>query len=188
MLFFLSLAPYGAFGLFSLVTTSAFAALAGAAVAAAVVLTDAIAGRRTKIFGVGTLLMFLAIAALCATLGADWTTNSSRIAVDAGVLVIILFSLAIGTPFTIQYGRELVEPHVLNLPGFVSANYVLTWVWAAACIVMLMANLMLVYMPTTPLWIGLIAALGIRNAAVYFTRWYPKYCKARAEAEKQALA
>lgn len=181
-MFFLALAPFGAFSLLMMATTAGIATLSSALIAAAVVLIDALAGRGTKIFAVGTLMVFVALAVLCATVGEGWSTTTVRVALDLGVLAVVLFSLAIRVPFTIQYGREVVEPEIVRLPGFVTANYVLSWVWAAACVLMLIANLMVIYVPTLPLWIGLIAVFGIRNAAVSFTRWYPGYRQARAAA------
>jgi hypothetical protein len=52
---------------------------------------------------------------------------------------------------------------------------VITWAWTAAFLLMVMANLLLIYLPGLPLWSGLAIAFAARNTAIYFTRWYPEY-------------
>jgi hypothetical protein len=44
---------------------------------------------------------------------------------------------------------------------------------------MLLADSLMIYLPSLPLWIGLAIAFAARNGAVYFTRWYPKYRRAK---------
>ena len=41
-------------------------------------------------------------------------------------------SIAIRFPFTLQYAREVVDAETAVLPGFIKANYIITWAWAAA--------------------------------------------------------
>ena len=40
---------------------------------------------------------------------------------------------------------------------------------------MVLANLLLIYIPGLPLWLGLLVAFAARNTALYFTKWYPDY-------------
>jgi hypothetical protein len=44
---------------------------------------------------------------------------------------------------------------------------------------MLMANALMIYLPGLPLWSGLAIAFAARNTALYFTRWYPRYRRAK---------
>jgi hypothetical protein len=44
---------------------------------------------------------------------------------------------------------------------------------------MLASNIVLLYVPGLPIWSGIAVALAARNSAIYFTRWYPEYCKAK---------
>jgi hypothetical protein len=95
------------------------------------------------------------------------------------MLAIALLSLAIRFPFTLQYAREVVDAQTAGLPGFLTANYIITAVWSAAFLLMLMANLLMIYLPGLPLWSGLAIAFAARNTALYFTRWYPRYRRAK---------
>jgi hypothetical protein len=65
------------------------------------------------------------------------------------------------------------------MPGFLRANYIITAAWTAAALVMMVANLAMLYVPGLPLWLGLAIAFAARNSAVYFTKWYPQYRKAK---------
>jgi hypothetical protein len=62
-----------------------------------------------------------------------------------------------------------------QLPGFRQANYIITWVWTAAFLAMVIANVLTIYLPGLPLWAGLAIALAARNGAALFTKWYPKH-------------
>jgi hypothetical protein len=78
-------------------------------------------------------------------------------------------------PFTLQYAREMVDSETARLPEFVRANYVITSAWSLAFVLMVLANLLLIYVPGLPLWFGIAIAFAARNSALYFTKWYPDY-------------
>jgi hypothetical protein len=59
------------------------------------------------------------------------------------------------------------------MPGFMRSNYIITGVWTASMLLMLLANAAILYVPGLPIWLGLAVAFAARNSAVYFTRWYP---------------
>ena len=61
------------------------------------------------------------------------------------------------------------------MPGFSRANYIITGVWTAATLLMMLANAAMLYVPGLPIWLGLAVAFAARNSAVYFTKWYPQY-------------
>jgi hypothetical protein len=65
------------------------------------------------------------------------------------------------------------------LPGFMKANYIITWAWTGAFLAMMAANVLMIYSPGLPLWSGLAIAFAARNSASYFTKWYPEYRKAK---------
>src|SRR6202011_3968756 len=111
-----------------------------------------------------------------------------RLTVDAGVLAISLASLVLRQPFTLQYAREVVDAETAKLPGFLRANYVITWAWTAAFLLMLLANVLMIYAPGLPLWSGLAIAFAARNTAAYFTKWYPQYRRAKFSPPAGALS
>ena len=105
--------------------------------------------------------------------------SAVKLTVDAGIFAISLLSIVFRRPFTLQYAREAVTPEVAALPGFMKANYILTWAWTGAFLLMMAANILMIYSPTLPLWAGIAIAFAARNTAAYFTKWYPEYRKAK---------
>jgi len=179
---FLILAPYGAFAALMLVTSSAISLFASAAICLAVIALDLWRGRAIKILGVGSVVTFVAVGLYVSLIDPGTSASMVHLAVDAGILLVTLFSLAIRQPFTMQYALEVADAETAKLPGFVSANYVITWAWAAASLLMMAGNAAMIYVPWLPFWAGLLIAFAARNTAVYFTKWYPNYRKTKSVA------
>ena len=178
MTIFLILAPFGVFGLLMLVTSAAVSLFATAALCL-IISYDVIRGRSVKIFMAGAVVVFGALGCYVTLVGGHWSSVAVRLAVDGGFLAIALLSIAIRLPFTLQYARESVNHETTLLPGFMRANYIITWAWTGALVLMLIADIMMIYLPSLPLWIGLATAFAARNSAVYFTKWYPRYRRAK---------
>jgi tryptophan-rich sensory protein len=105
-----------------------------------------------------------------------------RLCVDAGLLVIVLVSMAVGRPFTLQYAREQVAPEFWHRPDFIRTNYVITAVWALAFAVMVIAELALLYVPDLPPRAGVIVIVLALVGAVKFTGWYPERVRGQTTA------
>jgi len=134
-------------------------------------------GRSPKILEIGTFILFGGLA-LYQQLGQpDWSVIGVRLRVDAGLLVIVLVSMAIRRPFTLQYAREQVPPEQWGSPEFIRTNYVITAAWALAFAVMVIAELALLYVPALPRRIGIITIIAALVCAVKFTGWYPERVK-----------
>jgi hypothetical protein len=179
MTIFLILAPFAAFALLMLVTSPAISLFTGAAIAAAIIGYEVSRGRSVKMLAVGAVIMFSALGGYISLIDGDWSATEVRLAVDIGTLAIALGSIAIRAPFTLQYAREVVDAETMKMPGFMRANYIITWAWTAAFVLMLIANLLMIYMPSLPFWAGLGIGILARNSAVYFTKWYPAYRRAK---------
>jgi hypothetical protein len=186
MMIFLILAPFGAFATLMVVTSATVSLFAGAGVAAATIAYDLARGGSIKMLAAGSLVLFSALGCYIAFVDSSWSNPTVRLAVDGGVLVIALASILLRFPFTLQYAREVVDAETRKLPGFLRANYVITWAWTAAFVLMVITNVLMIYLPSLPLWAGIAIALAARNSAAYFTKWYPKH--RREMAAKQALS
>ena len=179
MAIFLILAPYGAFAALMLVTSATVSLFAPAAICLIVIAYDILRGRSIKMLGAGSVILFAGLGAYITMIDSSWSSSAVKLTVDAGVLAISLVSLVVHQPFTLQYAREMVDAETAQLPGFMRANYIITWAWTGAFLLMMIANGLMIYVPGLPLWSGIVIAFAARNSAVYFTRWYPKYRKAK---------
>jgi hypothetical protein len=179
MTIFLILAPYGAFAFLMLVTSAAASLFAAAAICLAIIVFEMVRGRSIKILGAGSVITFAAVGSYVWLVAPGMSVSAVKFSVDAGVLLAILLSIAIRRPFTLQYALEEVDAETAQLPGFIRANYIITWAWAAAMLAMTIGNVALIYLPGLPIWSSLLVAFAARNSAVYFTKWYPEYRKAK---------
>jgi hypothetical protein len=179
MTIFLILAPYGAFASLMLLTSAKVSVFAAAAIGLAVIALDFIRGRSLKWLGAGSAVLFAALGLYLTLIDQTLGNSAVKLSVDTGIFMISLTSMLIGRPFTLQYAREAVAAETAAMPGFLRANYLITAAWTAAALVMMVANLAMIYVPGLPLWLGLAIAFAARNSAVYFTKWYPQYRKVK---------
>lgn len=186
MTIFLILAPYGAFAILMLVTSSAASLFAASAICLAVIASDVWYGRSVKILGVGSVATFTTIGLYVALIDPALNVTTVRISVDAGIFLVSLGSILAGHPFSMQYALEAVDAETAKLPGFRRANYIITWVWTASALLILIGNIALFCLPSLPLWSGLLVACAARNSAVFFTKWYPSYRIAKYSAHPGA--
>jgi hypothetical protein len=179
----LAFAPFIVFALVDRFGAPTEGLIAGAIVSVALLLRDWMApDRKPKILEIGTALLFCGLA-LYAVLGrATWSVIGVRLCVDAGLLLIVLVSMAVGRPFTLQYAREKIAPGSWSSPEFVRTNYVITAIWALAFFVMVIAELALLYVPDMPPRVGIIVVILALVGAVKFTGWYPERARARSTA------
>jgi hypothetical protein len=175
MTIFLILAPYGAYAMLMLVSSATASLFAAATICLAVIAFDIVRGRSIKILGAGSAVVFTAVGGYLALVDPAFSNSAIKFAVDVGIFLVSLGSIMIRFPFTLQYAREVVDAETAKLPGFLRANYIITWAWTGAALLMMFGNIALIYVPGLPLWSSLLIAFAARNSAVYFTKWYPEY-------------
>ena len=178
MTIFLILAPFGSFALLLLVTSAPVSLFSAAAICLATIAYDLAGDRSVKMLSAGCVILFGALGCY-PLIDPGVSISAVKLTVDAGIFAISLLSIAFRFPFTLQYALEAVDPETAKLPGFIKANYVITGAWTGAFLAMMIANVLMIYVPGLPLWSGLAIAFAARNSAAYFTKWYPAYRKAK---------
>ncbi|MFJ3965717.1 hypothetical protein [Streptomyces sp. NPDC090036] len=134
-------------------------------------------------------VVFFATMAVVGALASEgtlrWLETYAGEVSNVALAVIAFGSMAVGTPFTLQYAREQVDPAYWNTPGFLRTNYVITGVWGAAFVVAALAGAYgdLVLHNPNNIWTGWIIQILAIVAAVKFTVWYPDVVRARAVRE-----
>ena len=170
----LSFAPFIAFALMDRVFGSVAGLMAGALVSAVLIGRDLIGKRRSpRLLEMGSLLLFGGLAVYAAVAAPDWSVIGVRLRVDCGLLLIIVLSLVVRRPFTLQYAREQVPQEHWNTPAFLKTNDVISSVWALAFVVLVAADLVMLYMPDVPVRAGIVATILALIGAMKFTAWYP---------------
>jgi len=174
----LGFAPFIAFAAIERAIGPAEGLLAGALIAGVLLIRDLMGRRRApKVLDIGTAILFGALAIYAPVSHAQWSILGVRLCVDAGLLAIVLASMAIRRPFTLQYAREQASPEHRNSPAFIRTNYVITGAWAVAFLALVAADLVMIYLPEVPqhvgIWMTVIALVG----AIKFTGFYPAYVR-----------
>jgi len=137
-------------------------------------------GESIKVLEIGTLVLFGALTGYTLIAAPQWTVATVRLAVDAGLLAIVVVSLAIGRPFTLQYAREQVPEQFWALPVFIVTNRIISTVWALAFAVLVAADAAAEYVPAIPVRVDVAASIAVLAFAFWFTRWYPARVRQRA--------
>lgn len=159
------------------------ALVAAAVVSAVVLLWGRLRHQRSvKLLEVGTLLLFGGLALYAIATHTEWSLVPVRLRVDAGLLIIVLASIAVRQPFTLQYAKEQVPQEIWAQPSFMKTNDLLTAVWAVAFGLMVLSDVALVYLPAIPLWAGVAVTVVALAGAIGFTAWYPKRVRTRMRA------
>lgn len=169
----LAFAPFVIFAVLDRVVGPASAPAAGAVASAALVACKLAVSRHMKILELGTFVLFSGLALYTLLNKAHWSVIGVRLRVDAGLLLIVLGSMAARRPFSLQYARQRVAPELWNQPEFIRTNYVTTTVWALAFLVMVVAELGLRYFPGLPPRVGIVVIILALIGATKFTGRYP---------------
>ena len=170
----LAFAPFMVFAVLDRFVGPTAGLFAAAGVSAVLLAKDRFTGAKSpKILEVGAFVLFATLAAWAAVSGRPGSVFVVRLLIDAGLLAIVLISIALRRPFTIQYARERTSPELWNSPEFRRVNYIITWAWAAAFTALVVADAVLAYAPSIPPRFGVIAVVGALLAAFKFTAWYP---------------
>ena len=181
---YLAFAPFILFAIVDRLLDANAGLLAGAVASAALIAKDyAVSRGAPKLLELGTMLLFAGLSLYSAFAGASWSIIGVRLCVDAGLLLIVLLSLALRRPFTLQYAREQATRDLWDSPRFIETNYVLTRVWALAFVVIVVADMVLLFAPALPPSVGITATILALVAAAKVTAWYPQHAAA-AQAAK----
>jgi hypothetical protein len=116
----LAFAPFIVFAIADRLIGQTEGLIAGAVVSAALLLRDFLSPNRApKVLEIGTVILFGGLALYAVLGGPTWSIIGVRLRVDAGLLLIVLISIAIRRPFTLQYAREQVAQELWASPVFI---------------------------------------------------------------------
>ncbi|MDD5561726.1 MAG: hypothetical protein PHT50_06340 [Candidatus Omnitrophica bacterium] len=146
-------------------------ALAASVLAIAV---EKISGRTPKILQIGTLAVFVVFALAASFVDRVWLAYWIRLMSNASLTLVVLISILIGKPFTIQYARESVPKEYWNSAEFLHANYVITWVWFAAFVANTAASGLNHFIPSINVLVNWVISICPILVAAKFTAWYSK--------------
>jgi hypothetical protein len=178
----LGFTPYVAFFIVMRIGPVEAAMWAAFAVAVLLALHGRWRGRSAKLLEIGGVVLFGVLAVVTSVAHWNWNVTAVRLAVDLGLLAIVLISLAIGRPFTVQYARERVPEQQWQSPLFLSVNRRIAWVWAGAIAALVVAHAGVVA-TLVPVWIDALVTILAFSYAASFTARYPARARRAAGVE-----
>lgn len=161
----LGLAPFVIF--FVLMRLSISLALWGAFAAAfALCIRDFLRTGVLRALDAGSIVLF-GILAIYTGFIQTLSIPAVRFAVDGSLTLIVLASLAMRAPFTLQYAREQVPSDFWATPLFIRTNYMLTAVWGIAFAVTAAADAAATFDPID-VSLTVCVAVGLSAMAIAF--------------------
>jgi hypothetical protein len=162
--------PFLAFAVLSILQSAVIGLVVGGAVSAGLIIRNRMRGGAPKILEIGTFILFVGLAIYAASAGRDFSVIAVRFCVDIGLLAIVVVSMVVRRPFTLQYAREQVAREHWNSERFVRTNYAITAAWAVAFLVMVLAEGAMLIIPRLPRSFGTIAIVAALLGGVWFTQ------------------
>jgi hypothetical protein len=177
----LGFAPFIAFAILDWVMGPTQGLIAGALVSLALLSREWFSLKRVpKVLEIGTTILFGGLALYAVSGAPTWSIVGVRLRVDVGLLLIVLVSIAIRRPFTLQYAKEQVPREMWDTPRFRRINYVISAVWAVAFMALVSADLIMLEVPSLPSRVGVLITIVALVGAIKFTGWYPERQRAKA--------
>ncbi len=162
--------PFLTFAILSTLEGALLGLIAGAAVSAGLVIRTLMRGGTPKILEAGTLTLFAALALYVGLAGRELSVIGVRLGVDIGLLAVILISMAVRHPFTLQYAREQVPKEYWTSALFIRTNYAITAGWAVVFLVMIVAEGTMLALPQVPREWGVVAIVVALSGGLWFTK------------------
>jgi hypothetical protein len=136
--------------------------------------------RVLKTLDAGSTALFGVLALYKGFVQTSLPEGAVLLSVDGGLLLIMIASLLLHEPFTLQYAREQVAPDEWDSALFLRTNYVVTGVWVAALTLMTLADAAATLASAISVTVATAAGLVALAVALTFSLRYPAYLRARA--------
>lgn len=176
----LSFVPFIIFAIVNGAINLAAALAVSAVISAALIVRTVVGSASPKILEIGSLVLFGGLWLFVEVSATSISLPAVRLTVDMGLLLVVLASMGVGRPFTIQYAKEQVPREYWNRPRFRRVNYVITSVWAASFGVTAIADFARTYAPARTGTLDTLIVVGSTIGAIKFTKWYPAWVRSNA--------
>jgi hypothetical protein len=138
--------------------------------------------RVLKTLDAGSTGMFGILALYRGFIQPSLSFGAVLLAVDGGLLSLMIASLLLHEPLTLQYAREQVSREQWKTNWFLRTNYVMTGVWTVAFAIMTAADAAATIASAISLTAAVFVGLVALAAALAFSLRYPAYLRAHGAA------
>ncbi|HEY0104926.1 MAG TPA: hypothetical protein VGB91_02495 [Rhizomicrobium sp.] len=137
--------------------------------------------RVLKTLDAGNTGLFGALALFRGFIQPGLSLGTVLLVVDGGLLSLMIASLIVQEPFTLQYAREQVARETWSAGWFLRTNYVMTGVWTVALAITTAADAAATIASAISVTAAVFAGLVALAAALTFSLRYPAYLRIRGE-------
>lgn len=163
--------PFAAFALLEKLAGMVAGLEAGTLVSLILVVWTAIRQRRIDVLETGSALIFGVLTWLALYRAESWSVWEVRIYVDGGLALVILISVLLRRPFTLQRGPRPGSDAPAASSGSLRDHDVLSGAWALAFAGLAVVDIYMSTHPESPDRRGIVFTLLVLAAAVKFTQW-----------------
>jgi hypothetical protein len=130
--------------------------------------------RVLKTLDMGSVVLFGALALYKGFVQPGLSFGVELLLVDGTLFVVLLASWLLYEPFTLQYAREQVSPHLWKSPAFLRTNAIVAGVWLSAFTLMTAVDIAAAVMNRISASSAMAAGLVALAAALTFSLSYPR--------------
>jgi hypothetical protein len=130
-----SFTPWFLFWIFALHKEPSVAAISGFLAVAAIIIANIRQGYSVKSLQSGSMVFFLLFALAIPIFGRDAVARNVDLLGNSGVLIIVLLTIIIKRPFSLEFARERVDKKYWQEPRFIRLNYFISLLWLATLLV-----------------------------------------------------
>jgi hypothetical protein len=129
------------------------------------------------------------VVAFAGTATRSWLELWGGEVANIALLLVVLGSVVVRRPFTLQYAKEDAPEEIWNAPEFLRVNYLITWVWVIAFAIEAASGFFgdAVLHDSNNIWTGWIIQTLPLIIAAQFTIWYPNRLQAVRDGRAESV-
>jgi hypothetical protein len=135
--------------------------------------------------GLAKINLALLIYEIVAHPSDDWSRNWNGTIINLSLALLVILSIILGKPFTIQYAMDSVLPQYWDTPSFKQTNYFISSVWAALFLVNAGLGFLSLYLYPTNTIAKVVPPIVLLVAVFRFSSFYPAYVRSRKQKQNQ---
>ncbi len=135
-----------------------------------------------KVLNLGSTIYFFLLALVAIFVHEGFLETYGYMTGNLALTLIVLISILIKKPFTLQYAKERVPEELWDKPGFYHTNLMISWVWFAAFVCMTISSALLGIFEEKETLLNWIIPNIFMVSAIKFTDWYPKHLQKKTVA------
>ena len=143
--------------------------------------------RKRMILSWANFVLFALLLLATGLPGMSWIIPYNGVLIYASLSAVTFGSIVLGTPFTLQYARQMVERELWENPFFIRVNVLMTGVWGGVFLINFLLDAIALRESGGAVQAISLITYGVLGAGIVFTLWYPRHIQKKAVAGRPPL-